>query len=206
MRIKDNGNGCIEVEGTKRDDVIFVMVDYVFFERHGEKFVNTTNDNINGYNVEILPTNNLNLELKISTVTGKGSGTVFVEDKNCEHSKITMQFAKNKMEECNMGENIVGGYKVHKKVGKKELAIFEYAMKDHLGVDYKPEIVASQVVNGMNYLYVCTGKIVYPGAETKIYLVKIYTKFQHSIAPEVRIEEIKECPVTTLLDILEEKE
>ena len=96
---------------------------------------------------------------------------------------------------------VLGGYMVHPEVGAQELKIFEYAMKDHVGVDFKPLIVASQVVEGTNYLFICTGKIVIPHAETEVYVVKIYTKFRHSVAPTVEIKDIAQIPVESLLDL-----
>ena len=98
--------------------------------------------------------------------------------------------------------NVVsGGYTVHPEVGAEELAVFKYAMKNLFGVDYKPLIVASQVVDGTNYLFVCTGKVIAPQAETGLYAVKIYTKFRHSVAPIVEIKEIVQIPVERLLEL-----
>ncbi|WP_455654516.1 hypothetical protein [Phascolarctobacterium sp.] len=100
-----------------------------------------------------------------------------------------------------MANTVIGGYTVHSEVGAQELKIFEYALKDHIGVDFKPVIVASQVTNGTNYLFVCTGKIVVPNTETKLYAVKIYTKFSHSVAPTVELKDIVQIPVESLLDL-----
>ena len=96
---------------------------------------------------------------------------------------------------------VLGGYTVHPEVGTQEMAVFQYAMKNHFGVYFNPVIVASQVVDGTNYLFVCTGKVVVPNAETKVYVIKIYTKFQHSIAPTVEILSIDELPIASLLDL-----
>lgn len=54
-----------------------------------------------------------------------------------------------------MAENLMGGYEVHPEIGEKERVIFESAMKGHVGVDFKPVAVASQVVNGVNYIFIC---------------------------------------------------
>ena len=52
--------------------------------------------------------------------------------------------------------------------------IFEAAMEDILGVDYKPvAYVGKQVVKGINYYFICEAKAVYPGAEPYAALVCI---------------------------------
>lgn len=98
-----------------------------------------------------------------------------------------------------MAENISGGYTMHPTIGKEEQAIFDAALRHHVGVDYKPLAVASQVVDGINYIYICTGKIVVPHAETKLYAIKIYTKFRHSIAPTLEIRAIDEIDPASLI-------
>lgn len=99
-----------------------------------------------------------------------------------------------------MEENkMSGNYRLHSEVGEKEREIFQEAMAHHLGVDYKPIAVASQVVNGINYIYICTGRVVVPDAEPKLYAIKIYIKFGRSVAPKISVESIEEIDVATLV-------
>lgn len=102
-----------------------------------------------------------------------------------------------------MSNNERGGYSVHPELGEKELAIFREALKLHVGVDFKPLAVASQVVNGVNYIFICTGRPVVPNSETKLYAIKIYTHFGHSIAPTLEIKAIDEVDITSLSKIKE---
>ena len=98
-----------------------------------------------------------------------------------------------------MSENMEGAYSVHSEVGEKELAIFNKAMENHLGVDFKPVAVASQVVNGTNYLFICVGRPVVAQPTAALYAIKIYTHFAHSVAPVVEVKEIKEIDVKELV-------
>lgn len=88
---------------------------------------------------------------------------------------------------------------MHPAVGEEEQTIFDAAMRHNVGVAYKPIAVASQVVDGVNYIYICTGKIVVPNAETKLYAIKIYTKFRHSVAPTLEIKSIDEINPADLI-------
>jgi hypothetical protein len=97
-----------------------------------------------------------------------------------------------------MAEILAGGFNVHNEVGEKEMAIFNAAMKNHCGVDYTPVAVASQLVNGTNYIFICVGKPVVAHPIPALYAVKIYTRFAPSVAPNVEIKDIKEIDVATL--------
>lgn len=92
-----------------------------------------------------------------------------------------------------------GGYELHPQVGEQELAVFNYAMKGYVGMHFEPVAVASQVVNGTNYIFVCTGKPVVLHPETKLYAVRIFTKFAHSVAPTVDIKAIEEIDIANLI-------
>ncbi len=94
---------------------------------------------------------------------------------------------------------MTGAYEVHPEIGEQEMAVFNYAMKDQVGMNLKPLAVASQVVNGVNYIFVCSGSPVVAHPETKLYAVKIYTKFAHSVAPTVEIESFNEIDVAKLI-------
>ena len=80
------------------------------------------------------------------------------------------------------------------------MAIFNYAMKDHLGVRFTPLAVASQVVAGMNYIFICSGIPVVLHPEAKLYAVKISTQLGHCVAPIVRIESINEIDIPGLVN------
>lgn len=94
---------------------------------------------------------------------------------------------------------LVGGYQVHPQVGEQEKAVFDYAMKDRVGMHFEPVAVASQVVNGVNYIFICTGSPVVPNPETELYAVQIYTQFAHSVAPKVEIKSIEQIDVAKLI-------
>lgn len=92
-----------------------------------------------------------------------------------------------------------GGYQVHPEIGNKEKAVFEYAMKDHVGMHFEPVAVATQVVNGINYIFICTGSPVVLHPETELYAIHIYTQFAHSVAPQVEIKAIKQIDISALI-------
>lgn len=98
-----------------------------------------------------------------------------------------------------MGKNLEGGYSVHTEVGEMEMAIFNKAMENYLGVDFKPVAVASQVVAGTNYLFICVGRPVVAQPTAALYAIKIYTHFAHSVAPVVEVKDIKEVDVAGLV-------
>jgi hypothetical protein len=64
-----------------------------------------------------------------------------------------------------------GAYGPFEAVDAKTKAIFEKAMSGLIGVSYTPLIVATQVVAGTNYLYMCNARVVAPG--TSAYPVEV---------------------------------
>lgn len=88
MRLSVNEQNLIVVEDAKKEDVDFIIVDNVFFKRMHNVFCNITNDNMNGYEVKISPTNNIYLELEITAHKDTGEISVIVEDTQRQHSKI----------------------------------------------------------------------------------------------------------------------
>jgi len=66
---------------------------------------------------------------------------------------------------------VPGGYGPFEPVDANTKAIFDKAMSGLLGVGYKPLIVATQVVAGTNYLYMCNAQVVAPG--TTAYPVEV---------------------------------
>lgn len=64
MRLNVTKQNTIEVENSRKEDVYFVIVDNVFFERQGDVFNSITNNNLNNYDVKILPTDNVFFRIK----------------------------------------------------------------------------------------------------------------------------------------------
>ncbi len=48
-----------------------------------------------------------------------------------------------------------GGWSEFHSLTKEEKALFNEVMGNIVGVSYKPIVVATQVVNGMNYCFIC---------------------------------------------------
>ncbi|MDB3084077.1 hypothetical protein C4097_05830 [Clostridioides difficile] len=88
MRLNITKQSTLEVENSKKEDVYFVIVDNVFFERHGDVFNSITDNNLNNYNVEILPTNNIFLELKITSTKDLEPVFIVVEDRQYNHGSV----------------------------------------------------------------------------------------------------------------------
>lgn len=88
MRLNITEQNTLEVENSKKEDVYFVIVDNVFFERHGDVFNSITDDNLNDYNVEVLPTNNIFLELKITSTKDLEPVFIVVEDRQYNHGSV----------------------------------------------------------------------------------------------------------------------
>ncbi|MEL7020767.1 MAG: hypothetical protein AAGK47_04110, partial [Bacteroidota bacterium] len=64
-----------------------------------------------------------------------------------------------------------GGFKTFGAVGAEAANILKTATG--VGVDYTPIAVATQVVAGTNYAFLCNAKAVVPGSSNKLALVKI---------------------------------
>lgn len=88
MRLNITKQNTLEVENSKKEDVYFVIVDNVFFECHGDVFNSITDNNLNNYNVEILPTNNIFLELKITSTKDLEPVFIVVEDRQYNHGSV----------------------------------------------------------------------------------------------------------------------
>lgn len=67
-----------------------------------------------------------------------------------------------------------GGWTVHNSITDEDIKVFKTAMNGLKGVDYKPEIVATQVVNGTNYCFICKSKVASPNGPEGISKVMIY--------------------------------
>ena len=71
-------------------------------------------------------------------------------------------------------------------------ALFDKAMESLVGVDYVPvELLATQIVSGTNYKFLCEGTTVVPDGETKQYIVTIYEDLEGN-AEVMNIEEVQE--------------
>ena len=57
-------------------------------------------------------------------------------------------------------------------------AIFDAALHGFVGVRYKPLAVATQIVAGTNYCFLCEATVVYPGATPYAAKVYIYQPLQ----------------------------
>jgi hypothetical protein len=97
-----------------------------------------------------------------------------------------------------MAENKPGGYELHHEIGEKEMEIFKAALKGVVGFDYKPVAVASQIVAGVNYLFICTGKPVVAKPVEGLYVVKIFAKLPSSAGADFEIKDIKELDLADL--------
>lgn len=72
-----------------------------------------------------------------------------------------------------MAETIPGGWtEFDFKISKKAKKVFDQAFEGFTGAVYSPLAVATQVVQGTNYCFLCTGKVVYPDAQK--FAAKVY--------------------------------
>lgn len=61
-----------------------------------------------------------------------------------------------------------------KDISEKEFDIFKQVTENLDGVQYTPIAVATQVVAGINYKFLCNGKIVYPNTPEIAVIITIY--------------------------------
>lgn len=78
---------------------------------------------------------------------------------------------------------IPGGWTPFRGLTPKDMLIFDEATKNIMGVKYTPRSVSTQVVEGVNYNFLCDSKIMSPNAEIQKMMVYIYQPLQG--APEV---------------------
>ena len=67
---------------------------------------------------------------------------------------------------------LCGGWTVQKSVSNEDKNVLKTALTGHVGATFEPIAVASQVVNGINYLFIAISTTV--TQEPKTGLVKIY--------------------------------
>lgn len=82
------------------------------------------------------------------------------------------------------GGVVVGGWTVSEPgestLTAEEQEIFDRATAELLGVDYTPvAVLATQLVSGMNYAYLCSSKAVTPEAEPEWCIVVVYNNLQN---------------------------
>lgn len=68
----------------------------------------------------------------------------------------------------------VGGFTSFREISKEEKELFEKVLNGLVGVSYKPLAVATQVVNGVNYAFLCDSKVIAPGTESRNDIVTVY--------------------------------
>ena len=79
------------------------------------------------------------------------------------------------------GEQLMGGWSATSETSLTEeaQAAFEKAVEGLTGVDYEPvDLLATQVVAGTNYCFLCRGTVVYPGAQPAYFLMYVYEDLQ----------------------------
>jgi len=72
------------------------------------------------------------------------------------------------------GQLLVGGWSAWQPIDAKNSEVFQAAMQGIVGVDYIPQEVSQQVVEGMNYKFKCDAQVVYPGAKPYQAIVVVY--------------------------------
>lgn len=82
-----------------------------------------------------------------------------------------------------------GGWTIYRTdISMKEAYILHSVLP--LGLSYDAIAVATQIVNGTNYDFICNGSVVYPGSPNNAYLIRVYVPANGK--PElVTITEIK---------------
>ena len=73
-----------------------------------------------------------------------------------------------------MTETILGGWSTFDFNLSDESKNVLKKATDGLGVNYTPVAVATQVVAGLNYCFICEGQVVYPGTPENAYKVYIH--------------------------------
>ena len=94
-----------------------------------------------------------------------------------------------KPEESREKTAMVGGYTEPRQPDAKELELFRQVTADLTGVEYTPESVATQVVAGLNYRFVCKAQTVAP--DTSAYRAEVIVYQPLPGQGEARITGIK---------------
>ena len=102
-----------------------------------------------------------------------------------DSSEMTAEFTKaisllSVLTSDDSEENLAGGWTINSDIAETPLdddakETFENALEGFVGVGYKPvATIATQVVAGLNYLYLATGTVVTANPVTNLYIVKVY--------------------------------
>lgn len=71
-------------------------------------------------------------------------------------------------------QSLCGGYTEQRALTDDERQLFEEVTRGLDGIDYTPESVATQVVAGINYRFICTAKTLTPKPETYQTEITVY--------------------------------
>ncbi len=85
---------------------------------------------------------------------------------------------------------MLGAYRVHGTIEELDKAVFEQVSRGLLGVHYELLAVATQVVNGTNYKFLCKAAAVYPEARLSLVFMDVKCKFSHGRPPQIELEGI----------------
>lgn len=88
MKLSIIDHNLIRVEGAVNSEVYFIMVGDVFFERNPKGFDSVSNNNVNGYQVQIAPVDSIDLVLDITAAHNAEPVAVVVEDRKYQHGLI----------------------------------------------------------------------------------------------------------------------
>jgi len=93
------------------------------------------------------------------------------------------------------GQLLVGAWSAWQPIDAKSSEVFQAAMQGIVGVDYIPQEVSHQVVEGMNYKFKCDAQVVSPGAKPYQAIVVVYVGLaQDGKVPRPIITDIQSSP------------
>lgn len=74
-----------------------------------------------------------------------------------------------------MSTTIPGGWTAYNSsISDDAMIAFKEALDGHLGVIYTPLVLDSQVINGVNYHFLCDAQVVYPNAPHYAAFIQVY--------------------------------
>lgn len=88
-------------------------------------------------------------------------------------------------------KNSEGGFSNFREITKEEKQLFEETLKNYVGVGHRPLAVATQVVSGTNYAFLCEAKIIHPETIPYNDIVVIYQPLEGKPI----LKEIKEIEI-----------
>ncbi|WP_242966023.1 hypothetical protein [Clostridium chromiireducens] len=69
---------------------------------------------------------------------------------------------------------IPGGWRVHNIITDGDIKVLKTALNGLVSADYEPEMLATQVVNGTNYCFICKLRVLSPNGPEGIAKIMIY--------------------------------